>query len=144
MLQPHVSVSQVLFIADIFVRARMSFDVAGVAVSDPKLIWRAYRRSWLPVDVIAAVPWWLSGVRELKLLQVCTPPAPLHPLHPHPPCTCAPPHLHGPPHPQLHISTSTSAPPNHRTTAPPRHTALDRIPTPRLGAFRSCSASPSS
>ena len=80
MLQPHESVSQALFIADIFVRARMSFDVAGVAVSDPKLIWRAYRRSWLPVDVIAAVPWWLSGVCELKLLQVCTPPAPL--LHP--------------------------------------------------------------
>ena len=28
---------QVLFIADIFVRARMSFDVAGVAVIDPSI-----------------------------------------------------------------------------------------------------------
>ena len=103
---------QVLFIADIFVRARMSFDVAGVAVIDQKVIWQTYRRSWLSVDVIAAMPWWLSGVRELKLLQVCTP-ASLYPRTP----------------------ARTSAPPHLRTLAPhPRTAPVHRTLTPRLRA----------
>lgn len=42
------------------------------AVPDLKVLWRTYRRSWLTVDVVAAMPWWLSGLQELKLLQVCT------------------------------------------------------------------------
>ena len=115
---------QVLFIADIFVRARMSFDVAGVAVIDQKVIWQTYRRSWLSVDVIAAMPWWLSGVRELKLLQVCT-----H-LHPCPPAPLpAPPHLrtsaplHRTPVPHQCIA------PSHRASAPPQLLRLAKLAT---------------
>ena len=108
-----------------------------------KVLWHTYRRSWLPIDLMAAMPWWLSGVNELKLLQVCTSArlcacmsAPLrpcaHPLpHPPHPRTRAPAH---PRTPHIHASAPrTPGTPRHpSTSAPPHICPLTRTSPPHL------------